>query len=29
VGEIPDPIGTFYRFGLPNSLLHRARLVKE
>lgn len=29
VGEIPDPVGTFYRFGLPNSLLHRARLVKE
>ena len=26
VGEIVDPIGTFYRFGLPASLLHRARL---
>jgi F420-non-reducing hydrogenase small subunit len=26
VGEIPDPIGTFYRFSLPSSLLHRARL---
>jgi F420-non-reducing hydrogenase small subunit len=26
VGEIPDPIGTFYRFSLPASLLHRARL---
>ena len=29
VGEIADPIGTFYRFGLPDSLLHRARLAKE
>ncbi len=29
VGEISDPIGTFYRFGLPASLLHRARLAKE
>ncbi len=26
VGEIADPVGTFYRFGLPASLLHRARL---
>jgi F420-non-reducing hydrogenase small subunit len=26
VGEITDPIGTFYRFSLPISLLHRARL---
>jgi F420-non-reducing hydrogenase small subunit len=26
VGEIVDPVGTFYRFGLPASLLHRARL---
>ena len=25
VGEIPDRIGTFYRFGLPVSLLHRAQ----
>jgi F420-non-reducing hydrogenase small subunit len=25
VGEITDPIGTFYRFSLPTSLLHRAR----
>jgi F420-non-reducing hydrogenase small subunit len=29
VGEIADPIGTFYRFGLPNSLLHRSRLKKN
>jgi F420-non-reducing hydrogenase small subunit len=28
VGEIVDPVGTFYRFGLPASLLHRARLGK-
>jgi F420-non-reducing hydrogenase small subunit len=27
VGEIVDPVGTFYRFGLPASLLHRARLA--
>ena len=27
VGEIPDPIGTFYRFSLPSSLLHRVKLV--
>lgn len=26
VGEIADPVGTFYRFGLAASLLHRARL---
>jgi F420-non-reducing hydrogenase small subunit len=26
VGEIADPIGTFYRFSLPSSLLHRTRL---
>jgi F420-non-reducing hydrogenase small subunit len=26
VGEIADPVGTFYRFGLPASLLHRSRL---
>jgi len=26
VGEIVDPVGTFYRFGLPASLLHRRRL---
>jgi F420-non-reducing hydrogenase small subunit len=26
VGEIVDPVGTFYRFGLPASLLHRAKL---
>jgi F420-non-reducing hydrogenase small subunit len=25
VGEIADPVGTFYRFSLPDSLLHRAR----
>jgi F420-non-reducing hydrogenase small subunit len=25
VGEIVDPVGTFYRFGLPSSLLHRAK----
>jgi F420-non-reducing hydrogenase small subunit len=29
VSEIPDPIGTFYRFGLPASLLHRSRLEKK
>jgi len=22
-GEIPDPVGTFYRYSLPASLLHR------
>jgi F420-non-reducing hydrogenase small subunit len=26
VGEIVDPVGTFYRFGLPASLLHRTKL---
>ena len=26
VGEIPDPIGTFYRFSLPASMLHRAKV---
>jgi len=26
VGDILDPAGTFYRFGLPASTLHRARL---
>jgi len=26
VAEIVDPVGTFYRFGLPASLLHRARM---
>jgi F420-non-reducing hydrogenase small subunit len=26
VGQIVDPIGTFYRFGLPVSLLHRSKL---
>lgn len=26
VREIVDPVGTFYRFGLPASLLHRRRL---
>ncbi len=26
VGEILDPAGTFYRFGLPASILHRARV---
>ncbi len=25
IGEIVDPVGTFYRFGLPASLMHRAR----
>ena len=28
VGEIVDPVGTFYRFGLPASLLRRSRLKK-
>jgi F420-non-reducing hydrogenase small subunit len=27
--DIDDPVGTFYRFSLPNSLLHRAKLAKE
>jgi len=26
VAEVVDPIGTFYRFGLPASLLHRTKL---
>jgi F420-non-reducing hydrogenase small subunit len=26
VGEVVDPVGTFYRFGLPASLLHRSKL---
>lgn len=26
IDEVVDPIGTFYRFGLPASLLHRAKL---
>jgi len=26
VGQIVDPVGTFYRFGLPASLLHRRRI---
>jgi F420-non-reducing hydrogenase small subunit len=26
VAEIVDPVGTFYRFGLPASLLHRSKL---
>jgi F420-non-reducing hydrogenase small subunit len=26
VGEIVDPVGTFYRFGLPASMLHRRKL---
>jgi F420-non-reducing hydrogenase small subunit len=26
---IPDPAGTFYRFGLPHSVLHRAALSSE
>jgi F420-non-reducing hydrogenase small subunit len=29
VGEIVDPVGTFYRFGLPASLLHRSRLAER
>jgi len=29
VGEIVDPVGTFYRFGLPGSLLHRSRLAEQ
>jgi len=29
VGEIVDPVGTFYRFGLPSSLLHRSRLAEQ
>jgi F420-non-reducing hydrogenase small subunit len=26
VGEVVDPVGTFYRFGLPASMLHRKKL---
>jgi F420-non-reducing hydrogenase small subunit len=26
--DIDDPVGTFYRFSLPNSMLHRAKLAK-
>ena len=26
VSDIPDPIGTFYRFSLPASMLHRAKM---
>lgn len=26
IDQIPDPLGYFYRFGLPNSLLRRARI---
>ena len=29
VGAIVDPVGTFYRFGLPASLLHRARVAER
>ena len=29
VGQIVDPVGTFYRFGLPGSLLHRARFAER
>jgi hypothetical protein len=29
VGQIVDPVGTFYRFGLPASLLHRSRLGRN
>lgn len=29
VSEIVDPVGTFYRFGLPASLLHRTRMLRE
>jgi F420-non-reducing hydrogenase small subunit len=29
VGEITDPVGTFYRFGLAASLLHRSQLAKK
>ena len=28
VGEIADPIGTFYRFSLPASFLHRSKLAE-
>jgi len=26
LASIPDPVGTFYRYGLPGSLLHRKRM---
>jgi len=26
IGDIPDPVGTFYRYSLPESLLRRARI---
>jgi F420-non-reducing hydrogenase small subunit len=29
VGQIVDPAGTFYRFGLPASLLHRGKIVER
>jgi F420-non-reducing hydrogenase small subunit len=29
VGQIVDPVGTFYRFGIPASLMHRSRLPRE
>ncbi len=28
IDEIPDPVGTFYRFGLPNSTLKR-KIIKD
>ncbi len=28
IDDIPDPIGTFYRFGLPNSTLRR-KIIKD
>jgi F420-non-reducing hydrogenase small subunit len=29
IGTIEDPLGTFYRFSLPSSLLGRNRVAKE
>jgi F420-non-reducing hydrogenase small subunit len=29
VAQIVDPLGTFYRFGLPGSLMHRSRLPRH
>jgi F420-non-reducing hydrogenase small subunit len=29
VGEIVDPVGTFYRFGIPGSLMHRSKLPEQ
>jgi F420-non-reducing hydrogenase small subunit len=26
IEDIPDPVGTFYRYSLPESLLRRARI---